>query len=83
MSGRYVVEFCDRNGHRRIIHEFDAAEGPVSEAMKAIKVFCDGKLYIAPYIRYWHEPTGETVFDVGSHVEFFYLRAAENPPCGG
>ncbi len=44
-----------------------------TEAMRFIRGFCDERGFKIHYIRTWNRD-GETVFDVGSHTEFFILR---------
>lgn len=41
-------------------------------AMKEIRKFCDDHNFKIYYIRVWNESEA-TVFDVGSHTEFFHL----------
>ena len=44
----------------------------LNEVNKIIKRFCDNRNFEIYYIRIWNED-GATVFDVGSHTEFFRL----------
>lgn len=44
----------------------------MSEAQKLIHAFCDERNFKIYYVRVWNAD-GKTVFDVGSHTEFFHL----------
>lgn len=44
----------------------------LSEAEKAIRAFCAERNFTIHYIRAWNR-NGITIFDVGSHSEFFHL----------
>lgn len=44
------------------------------EAMTEINKFCDERKFKIYYVRGWIEKNGDTVYDVGSHTEFFILR---------
>lgn len=41
-------------------------------AFAKMNEFCDERDFKIYYVRSWNEP-GRTVFDVGSHTEFFHL----------
>lgn len=41
-------------------------------AFAKMNEFCDERNFKIYYVRSWNEP-GRTVFDVGSHTEFFHL----------
>ena len=47
----------------------------LTEVNKIIKRFCDNRNFEIYYVRIWNED-GVTVFDVGSHTEFFRLIPA-------
>ena len=51
-------------------------------AFAKMNEFCDERNFKIYYVRSWNEP-GRTVFDVGSHTEFFHLvpevKFNENP----
>lgn len=42
-------------------------------AYKEMKTFCDERNFEIHYIRSWKNDIGFTIFDVGSHSEFFIL----------
>ena len=69
----------DGAGQRRLVSVFsveDAAHSDVfREAMGSIHSFCAERGYRIPYVRNWNQDHA-TVFDVGSHTEFFYLHPA-------
>ena len=65
--------FEDSKGEKRLIAE------PISEesAMKIIYEFCEERDFKIYYVRTWKTPEGYKKYDVGSHLEFFYLDYLE------
>jgi hypothetical protein len=61
--------FENSRGTRRIIAE----PQDENEAWKEIHKFCEDRKFKIYYVREWRTPDGATVYDVGSHTEFFYL----------
>lgn len=49
----------------------------MSEAGKLINAFCSERNFKIYYTRVWNSD-GKTIFDVGSHTEFFHLIPAVN-----
>lgn len=49
----------------------------MSEAGKLINTFCSERSFKIHYTRVWNS-NGKTIFDVGSHTEFFHLIPAVN-----
>lgn len=64
-----TLYFENSRGQRRIIAEPETEE----EAMKEIYKFCEDRNFHIYYVRTWQTPDGAKTYDVGSHVEFFYL----------
>lgn len=62
--------FENRHGEKRIIAEPETEE----EAMKEMYKFCEDRNFKIYYVRSWMNNDGLKVYDVGSHVEFFYLE---------
>ena len=60
--------FENSRGQKRIIAEPETEE----EAWKEISKFCEDRRFHIYYVRTWSKD-GATVYDVGSHTEFFYL----------
>ena len=54
----------------------------MSEAQKLIRAFCDERNFKIHYTRVWNSD-GKTVFDVGSHTEFFHLIPEVDFSTGG
>lgn len=61
--------FENRHGEKRIIAEPTTEK----EAMKEMYKFCEDRNFKIYYVRSWMNNDGLKVYDVGSHVEFFYL----------
>lgn len=72
----FSLEFENSSGERLRFGSIDGTGMTQEElddaAIREISCFCEDKSYKIPYIRYWVR-AGTTVFDVGSHTEFFYL----------
>ena len=62
--------FENKYGNRRVIAESQTEE----EAMKEVYKFCEDRKFHIYYVRTWTDNDGFKVYDVGSHVEFFYLE---------
>ena len=65
--------FANRFDERRLIGEPKTKQ----QAMKIITDFCKAHDYSFIYVRTWEDDDGATVYDVGSHSEFFYLYSDE------
>ena len=61
--------FQNSRGHERTIADVVDENG----ALKEINNFCYEHGYVIPYIRTFTDDDGVTVYDVGSHTEFFKL----------
>lgn len=61
--------FENSYGKRRIIAEPETEE----EAWNKIHEFCHERRFHIYYVRTWKAQDSATVYDVGSHTEFFYL----------
>ena len=70
----YTLSFEDKRGKMHKLECFEADTGYVAWAhtMDHIRAFWEGQGRKIYYIRGWNEDNA-TVFDVGSHTEFFYL----------
>lgn len=66
----YIVEFENNLGTRREI----ARVKTIPEIYENIYTFLKAHNYISYYTRTYTNPVGETVYDVGSHTEFFYSK---------
>ena len=79
MDMRYTLDFENGVGQRRLVSVFSVEDADHSdvfrEAMGSIHSFCAERGYRIPYVRNWNQDHA-TVFDVGSHTEFFYLHPA-------
>lgn len=72
-----LVIFENSRYERKVIGTL-YSEDPFTDAMRMIEAFIFEKnpSYKIRYVRNWFSPDGqELVYDVGSHSEFFYLRA--------
>lgn len=63
------------------LREIASIDGPdiCKEVGAAIRRFCEAHRYTIPYTRIWNaQENGEdvTVYDVGSHTEFFIVKPA-------
>lgn len=67
------LEFQSSNGNRRVI----GYPKDRNETWKLIKDFLDQHHFKSYYSRVWKNEDGETVFDVGSHTEFFFLSECD------
>ena len=67
------LNFENSRGVERCIAEVATVE----EAHKQIKNFLDEHNYKSYYTRSWKPQPWHTVFDVGSHTEFFHLYDEE------
>lgn len=76
---RYWVKFKPSNGRqRRIGHINSSGKTYVDierEAMAIMRDFCDERSFKIYYYRKWNRG-GESVYDVGSHTEFFIVKPA-------
>lgn len=63
------VYFENSLGQRRLIAETATTQ----ETSSAIQSFLKDHNYTSYYSRSWKNEKGETVVDVGSHTEFFYI----------
>lgn len=61
--------FQNANGHERVVANVETTDDAYSE----IKKFCRERDFHIYYTRIWQDEDGVTVFDVGSHTEFFKL----------
>lgn len=61
--------FIRSNGERISLGVFNTSENATAKMQEVM----DAVGYKAPYWRGWREDNG-TMFDVGSHSEFFYLK---------
>ena len=71
----YTLYFENSRSQRRVLATYNNIKNEndaLQDALRKIKEFCNERDYIIPYSRLWNSD-GETVFDVGSHTEFFYL----------
>ena len=70
----YTVNFEDHNGklHKLVSFEAETGDEAWKKAMEHICAFWEGKGRKIYYVRGWNRDN-VTVFDVGSHTEFFYL----------
>lgn len=64
-----ILSFENSQGVQRIIAEINSVE----EAHRQIKRFLDDHNFRSYYTRSWKPQSWHTVFDVGSHTEFFHL----------
>lgn len=77
-----ILYFKNSRGKVRKIGKIDGrmtAEKITAEVMRQIKAFCDERNFKIYYTRIWDEPLNGklmTKFDVGSHIEFFYVYPA-------
>lgn len=72
----YTLFFENSRGGRRelgVYKDFTDEKELLREVNKAIHDFCTDRDFQIHYTRLWNSD-GETVFDVGSHTEFFYLN---------
>lgn len=77
-----ILYFKNGRGQVRKIGKIDgrmSMEKAFAEANRQIKVFCDERNFEINYVRVWNTELSEglnrklvTMFDVGSHTEFFY-----------
>lgn len=67
------LNFENSRGVERCIAEVVTLE----EAYKEIKKFLDDHNFKSYYTRRWNPQPWHTVFDVGSHTEFFHLYDEE------
>lgn len=65
------VYFIRANGQ----HVFLGDAATQEEAFAAMHRVMDAAKYEPPYWRSWIEEDGRTMYDVGSHTEFFYTKA--------
>jgi hypothetical protein len=65
-----MLYYEDANRHRTEVGNASTIE----EALKQIGEYLKERNFQLCYIRYWMKRDGETVFDFGSHVEFFILK---------
>lgn len=63
------INDLDETGHPKSDHDI------LKEADSLIRVFCADRNFKIYYIRFWNR-NGITIFDVGSHSEFFQLSPA-------
>lgn len=64
-----TLYFQNSNRERRVI----AQPKDEKEVSEAINKFLEKNKYKSYYTRKWTTPEGETMYDVGSHSEFFVL----------
>ena len=64
-----LLNFENSMGVERLIAVVDT----VGQAHREIKKFLDEHNYKSYYTRSWSPEPGHTIFDVGSHTEFFHL----------
>lgn len=81
MEKTHSLVFKGDHGNTREIakiHDFDDASKPksddeiIQEANLLIRAFCAERNFKIYYTRVWNR-NGITIFDVGSHTEFFHL----------
>lgn len=65
-----MLYYENADGQRTVVGNASTIE----EAMKQISKYLKERNFKSYYIRYWMKRDGETVFDFGSHVEFFILK---------
>lgn len=61
--------FQNSKGHERTIADVETANDAYSE----IKKFANERDFHIYYTRVWQDDNGVTVYDIGSHVDFFKL----------
>lgn len=66
----YILDFKNSRGERREIARSEDRQA----VQRAMYDFLNERKYTASYCRMWLSPEGETVCDVGSYSEFFYIR---------
>lgn len=74
----YKLYFRDSRNQRRQIAAFECEEAEaLNHAHKTIHAFCEERNFRIYYSRIWNDPEYiRTIFDVGSHTEFFHLEPA-------
>lgn len=84
MEKSHILIFKDGRGHKRkiaFIKDRDDAgqsksdQNILDEANLLIRAFCAERHFTIYYTRVWNSD-GKTIFDVGSHSEFFHLIPA-------
>jgi len=79
-----TLSFKNSQGKMRLIREFDnllSHKDILHLVQIEIDNFCAERNYKIYYMRTWntkYKDTTVTVFDVGSHTEFFYLSPSVN-----
>lgn len=70
----YKLYFRDSRDRRREIGCFESTEADaLTRAYERIHAFCDERGFRIYYSRRWNTPD-YSIFDVGSHTEFFHLE---------
>lgn len=71
---RYTLYFRNWSGNLREIASFECFDesDARSQAHQKIMEFCSERNFTVYYIRMWNAD-GMTIYDVGSHSEFFHL----------
>ncbi len=83
-----ILYFQDSQGKLREIAQFEDGKSDkeyLDAAHKEIVRFCNTQGYAIPYVRIWnkhYDGKQITMFDVGSHTEFFFLSTAVNIKAG-
>lgn len=74
---KYSLIFVGNNSREIATDYFDDMESVLNWATYEIQKFCNDRDFKIYYTRIWNEE-GYTVFDVGSHSEFFHLMPEVN-----
>lgn len=84
MEKSHVLIFKDSRGNKRKVAfikdcndngQLKSDQEIMSEANLLIRAFCAERNFTIYYTRVWNSD-GKTIFDVGSHTEFFHLIPA-------
>lgn len=74
---KYSLIFISNNTREIANEKFDNYDDALKWAGKIIKKFCEERNFKTYYTRMWKD-NNTTIFDVGSHSEFFHLVQEEN-----
>lgn len=69
---KYSLIFIGKNTREIASEYLDGESETMKWAQQKIKKFCEERDFIIYYTRIWNQE-GKTIFDVGSHSEFFHL----------
>lgn len=69
---KYSLIFVGRNTREIASETLSGGKEAIEWAQKKIQKFCKDRDFTIYYTRVWNSD-GKTIFDVGSHSEFFHL----------